>query len=135
MPHLSPAHHETSKRDSKNETKIKIKQSKCPRFEFKLRQVNDSSQLSQGTDHLVSHKHNMFHNKQNKFTTIQFITHIIKQNKFIPNTYIIKNNYGAALLLSNPPIGLGLNRASTKSYPYLPPCDLELPRKTCKGTC
>jgi hypothetical protein len=26
MPHLSPAHHETSKRDSPNETKIKEKQ-------------------------------------------------------------------------------------------------------------
>jgi hypothetical protein len=26
MPHLSPAHHETSKRDSTNETKIKEKQ-------------------------------------------------------------------------------------------------------------
>jgi hypothetical protein len=28
MPHLSPAHHETSKRDSLNETKIKEKQNK-----------------------------------------------------------------------------------------------------------
>jgi hypothetical protein len=25
MPHLSPAHHETSKRDSPNQTKIKVK--------------------------------------------------------------------------------------------------------------
>jgi hypothetical protein len=28
MPHLSPAHHETSKHDSPNETKIKEKQNK-----------------------------------------------------------------------------------------------------------
>jgi hypothetical protein len=27
---------------------------KCPRFEFKYHQVNDSSQSNQGTDHLVS---------------------------------------------------------------------------------
>jgi hypothetical protein len=26
MPHLAPAHHEISKRDSANETKIKVKQ-------------------------------------------------------------------------------------------------------------
>jgi hypothetical protein len=28
MPHLSPVHHETSKRDSPNETKVKEKQNK-----------------------------------------------------------------------------------------------------------
>jgi hypothetical protein len=28
MPHLTPAHHETSKRDSPNETKVKEKQNK-----------------------------------------------------------------------------------------------------------
>jgi hypothetical protein len=28
MPHLSPAHHETSKRDSPSETKVKEKQNK-----------------------------------------------------------------------------------------------------------
>jgi hypothetical protein len=58
MPHLPPAHHETSKRDSPNETKVKEKQNKtkqnCPGFKFKPRQVNDSSQSHQGTDHLVS---------------------------------------------------------------------------------
>jgi hypothetical protein len=75
----------------------------------------------------MASKHNMFHNKKNKFMMIQFITHIIKQNKFIPNTYIIKNNYGAASLLPDPPVGLGLKRASTKSYPCLPPCDPEPP--------
>jgi hypothetical protein len=35
-------------------TRIKVKQPKCPRFEFKHHQVNDSSQSNQGTDHLVS---------------------------------------------------------------------------------
>jgi hypothetical protein len=55
MPHLPPAHHETSKHDSTNETKIKVKQLKRPGFEFKPHQVNDSSQSNQGTDHLVSH--------------------------------------------------------------------------------
>jgi hypothetical protein len=69
----------------------------------------------------------MFQNKQNKFMTIQFITHIIKQNKFIPNTYIIKNNYGDMSLPPDPPVGLGLKRASTKSYPYPAPCDPEPP--------
>jgi hypothetical protein len=55
MPHLPHAHHETSKRDSPNETKVKekIKQNN-PGFEFKHRQVNDSSQSNQGTDYLVS---------------------------------------------------------------------------------
>jgi hypothetical protein len=41
LPHLPPAHHETSKHDSPNETKIKIKPLKWPGFEFKLWQVND----------------------------------------------------------------------------------------------
>jgi hypothetical protein len=54
MSHLPPAYHETSKRDSSNETRIKLKVLKCPGFEFKPRQVNDSSQSNQGTDHLVS---------------------------------------------------------------------------------
>jgi hypothetical protein len=34
--------------------RIKVKLSKCPRFEFKPHQVNDSSQSNQGTDHLIS---------------------------------------------------------------------------------
>jgi hypothetical protein len=57
MPHLPPAHHETSKHNSPNEIKIKEKQKQnYPGFEFKPRQVNDSSQSNQGTDHLVSHR-------------------------------------------------------------------------------
>jgi hypothetical protein len=51
--HMPPAHHETSKRDSPNDTKIKVKP-KCPGFEFKPHQVNDLSQSNQGTDPLVS---------------------------------------------------------------------------------
>jgi hypothetical protein len=54
MPHLPPAHHETNKRDSPRDTKIKLKQPNHPRFEFNPRQVNDSSQSNQGTEHLVS---------------------------------------------------------------------------------
>jgi hypothetical protein len=55
MPHLPPAQHETSKHVSPSETKIKRKtKQNCPGFEFKPRQVNDSSQSNQGTDHLVS---------------------------------------------------------------------------------
>jgi hypothetical protein len=54
MPHLPPAHHETSKHDSPNKTnKRKIKRN-YPGFKFKPRQVNDLSQSNQGTDHLVS---------------------------------------------------------------------------------
>jgi hypothetical protein len=57
MLHLPPAHYETSKHNSPNETKDKrkIKQN-YPRFEFKLRQVNDSSQSNQETDHSISKK-------------------------------------------------------------------------------
>jgi hypothetical protein len=54
MPHLPPAHHETSKHDSPNETKVKEKQNETVPDEIKPRQVNDSSQSNQGTDHLVS---------------------------------------------------------------------------------
>jgi hypothetical protein len=53
-PHLPRAHHETSKRDSPNETKIKVKQINCPEFEFKPHQVTESSQSNQGIDNLVS---------------------------------------------------------------------------------
>jgi hypothetical protein len=44
MSYLPPAHHETSKHDSSNETKIKVKQMNHPEFEFKPHQVNDWSQ-------------------------------------------------------------------------------------------
>jgi hypothetical protein len=44
--HLPPAHHKTSKHNSPNETKIKVKQLNRLGFEFKSRQVNDSSQLN-----------------------------------------------------------------------------------------
>jgi hypothetical protein len=46
MSHLPPAHHETSKYDSSHGTRIRIKQPKYPGFEFKHRQVNDSSQTN-----------------------------------------------------------------------------------------
>ena len=39
----------------RNKGKIRTKQN-YPGFEFKPRQVNDSSQSNQGTNHLVSHK-------------------------------------------------------------------------------
>jgi hypothetical protein len=45
IPHLPPAHHETGKRDSPHETKIKVKLPKCPRFELNPRHVNDSSYI------------------------------------------------------------------------------------------
>jgi hypothetical protein len=54
MPLLPPAHHEISKRDSPNETKIKKTKWNSPGFEFKPCQVNDSSQSNQGIDRLVS---------------------------------------------------------------------------------
>jgi hypothetical protein len=54
MLHLPPAHHQTSRHDSPNETDIKVKLPKCLEFEFKSWQVNDSSQSNQGTNHLVS---------------------------------------------------------------------------------
>jgi hypothetical protein len=55
MSHLPPAHHETSKRDSPNELKIKEKQKqKHPGFEFKPCYVSDSSQSNQVTVHLIS---------------------------------------------------------------------------------
>jgi hypothetical protein len=55
MPHLPHAHYETSKRDSPNETMIKVVElPKCPGFEFKPQQVNKSSQSNIGIGHLVS---------------------------------------------------------------------------------
>jgi hypothetical protein len=53
MLHLPPAHHQTSRHDSPNETDIKVKLPKCLKFKFKHWQVNDSSQSNQGTNHLV----------------------------------------------------------------------------------
>jgi hypothetical protein len=53
MPHLPAAHHETSKRDSPNEKRVKEKQN-YHRFKFKPRQVNNSSESNQVTVHLVS---------------------------------------------------------------------------------
>jgi hypothetical protein len=54
MAHLPPAHHKTSKRDSPMKQRIKVKQLKCLKFEFKPRQINDSLQSNQVTDYLVS---------------------------------------------------------------------------------
>jgi hypothetical protein len=45
MPHLSPTHHETSKWVSSHETNSRVEPPKFPRFKFKLRQVNYSSQM------------------------------------------------------------------------------------------
>jgi hypothetical protein len=53
MPYQPPAHYETSKSDSSNETKIKEKQNETiPELNSNL--LNDSSQSKHGTDHLVS---------------------------------------------------------------------------------
>jgi hypothetical protein len=53
MPHLAPAHHETSKHDSPNETKIKEKQNKT---------ISDSnSNLAKSMTH---------HNQTNELTTL-----------------------------------------------------------------
>jgi hypothetical protein len=54
--HAAPttAHHETSKRDSPNKTKIKVKQPNRPGFEFNPHQVNDLSQSNKETNQLVS---------------------------------------------------------------------------------
>jgi hypothetical protein len=54
MPHLSPTHHETSKHISPHKTDGRVKPSKFSRFKFKPRQVNNSLQSNQCTDHLVS---------------------------------------------------------------------------------
>jgi hypothetical protein len=54
MPHLSLIHHETCKHVSPHETNSKIEPPKFLGFKFKSRQVNYSSQIKQGTDHLVS---------------------------------------------------------------------------------
>jgi hypothetical protein len=55
MLHLPPQHHETSKHNSPkwNKGKRKTKRN-YPGFEFKPRQVNDSSQSNKRIDHLVS---------------------------------------------------------------------------------
>jgi hypothetical protein len=56
MPHLPPVHHETSKHNSPNDTKIKVKLPKCLGFKFKPHQINDSSHSNQKTDHLISQR-------------------------------------------------------------------------------
>jgi hypothetical protein len=45
MSHLSPAHNETSKRISPHDTNNRVEPLKSPRFKFKPRQVNYSSQI------------------------------------------------------------------------------------------
>jgi hypothetical protein len=54
MLHLSPTRHETSNRVSPHRTYSWVEPQKFPRFKFKPRQVNYSSQIKQGTDHMVS---------------------------------------------------------------------------------
>jgi hypothetical protein len=54
IPHVSLVHHEASKYDSTYETKDKGKTMNYPGFKFKTHQVNDSLQLNQGTNHLIS---------------------------------------------------------------------------------
>jgi hypothetical protein len=49
MPHLSPTHHEISKRVSPHETYSKVEPLKFPGFKFKPRQVNYSSQIKPRT--------------------------------------------------------------------------------------
>jgi hypothetical protein len=56
----------------RNKDKRKIKRN-YPGFEFKLRQVNDSSQSNQGTDHLVSHLNHLYQHKNNLFIHIEDI--------------------------------------------------------------
>jgi hypothetical protein len=56
IPHLPPVHHETSKHNSPNDTKIKLKLPKCLGFKFKPHQINDSSHSNQKTDHLISQR-------------------------------------------------------------------------------
>jgi hypothetical protein len=55
--HVAPATYTPQDKQTRfserNKDKRKIKQN-YPEFEFKLRQVNDSSQSNQGIDHLVS---------------------------------------------------------------------------------
>jgi hypothetical protein len=55
-----------------------VKARKCPRFEFKPRQVNDSSQSNQGTDQLVSHKYTLVHNGK-KITLLPLMPNEIVQ--------------------------------------------------------
>jgi hypothetical protein len=47
MSHLSPTHHEINKCVSPHETYIRVEPSKFPRFKFKPKQVNYSSQFKQ----------------------------------------------------------------------------------------
>jgi hypothetical protein len=54
MPHLSPTHHETSKRVSPHETGSRVELPKFSRFKFKLRQVNYSSQIKSMTTWFLS---------------------------------------------------------------------------------
>jgi hypothetical protein len=118
MSHLSPAHHETSKHDSSHETKITVKQPKCPRFEFKPRQVNDSSQSNQGTDHLVSQNHFKSGRALDKFAKIgRSSTSGLKAH--LPSTCKLLMWFGTMGTMSP-----GLDRKGTGGLPRVSPLGL-----------
>jgi hypothetical protein len=70
MPHLPPAHHETSKRDSLNETKVKEKQNKT---------IPDSN------SNIVK---SMTHHNQTKELTTWFLI-ITAQEKSLPSIFLM----------------------------------------------
>jgi hypothetical protein len=111
MPYLPPPHHETSKRDSPNETKIKVKQTNHPRFKFKHRQVNDSSQSNQGTDtwFLTYHSAKLY-----KERTKRWHDKCIKTKQFKPGDKVLLFNSHVHLF------GHGKLRSKWKG-PYLVP--------------
>jgi hypothetical protein len=76
--HLSPVDHETSKHDSPHKIDSRVEPPKFPKFKFKLRQVNYSSQSNQGTDHLISQSPPWWIHWQHKSTKFEFR---------IPNTW------------------------------------------------
>jgi hypothetical protein len=71
-----PAHHETSKHDSPNDTRIRVKQLKCPGFEFKPHQVNNLSQSNQVTDHLVSQNESIRRDEEPTQYVTSYYVHI-----------------------------------------------------------
>jgi hypothetical protein len=54
MPHLPPAHHETSKRDSPNETKIKEKQKKLSQIRIQTSPSQHHNQTKEHTTWFLS---------------------------------------------------------------------------------
>jgi hypothetical protein len=120
MPHLPPVHHETSKRDSPNKTKVKEKQNETiPYLNSNLAQVNDSSQSNQGTHHLISHSDFISNSNFNPVGLLSRSYISLGAPPPRPSTQISPQNQPLATTL---PVPLITATPFPKSSPQIKPC-------------